>query len=295
MKHTAVITGATSGIGVELAKGMLKAGFHIGIVGRDAHRTNTTRLLLLQSFPEGEIDCFVADLSEKDSVIELAQSIKEKFPRLDVLLNNAGAVYGQFQASLSGWEKTMATNHFGPYALTLLLLPLLRQSPHGRIILTGSAAQDRIRKPFSLSAFTDKNVFNSTLNYSLSKLCNSLFTRKLSQLLDKEPISVNCFHPGLIRTDIGVKHTSKMVQWIWKAITTLFGKTTADGARTGLFLALDNAGKNNSGKFWDNQKIRELPRWVNQSFIDEVWKYTEDTYGIRFPIPDTTANGPGNP
>lgn len=295
MKQTAVITGATSGIGLELAKGMLKAGFHIGIVGRDADRTNTTRLQLLQTFPEGEIDCFIADLSEKDSVAQLAQSIKEKFPRLDILLNNAGAVYGQFLSSSSGWEKTMATNHFGPYALSLLLLPLLRQSSYGRIILTGSAAQNRIRKPFSLSAFTDKNVFNSTLNYSLSKLCNSLFTYKLSQLLDKEPISVNCFHPGLIRTDIGVKHTSKTVQWIWRTFTTLFGKTTAAGASTGLFLALNDAGKNNSGKFWDNQKIRALPRWVNQSFIDEVWKFTEESYGIKFPIPETNLHGRGNP
>lgn len=278
---TAIITGATSGIGIELVRGMAAKGYRLGIVGRDPQKTDSFIQTLKTEFKGLDIIGFNCDLSELPQIKTLAEQIRQKFSSLDVLINNAGAVFSNFQTNSSGIEMTVATNHISVYALTNMLLPLLKNAASARIVITGSGSQYQVRSFDSLDVFTEQKSFNSTMAYARSKLCNGLFTMVLAEKLKGSNITVNAYHPGLVKTPIGHKNTSWLVARLWDMITMIGGISPEQGAKTGVYLATAEEVHGISGKFWDKCKEREYPPIATKELANRVWKKTEELTQIR--------------
>jgi NAD(P)-dependent dehydrogenase (short-subunit alcohol dehydrogenase family) len=193
-----VITGANAGLGFATAHGLAKKGAQICMVCRSADRGN----IALKAIAESACvppSLFVADLFSQASIRELADTLHQRLPRIDVLVNNAGAAFAARRVTIDGIEKTFALNHLAPFLLTTLVIDLIRKSPQGRIVnLTAGI-------PVSRSSFLDnlqgEKHYGQFAAYRSSKVSNILFTYELARRLHGTGITVNCAHPGPVRTE----------------------------------------------------------------------------------------------
>jgi NAD(P)-dependent dehydrogenase (short-subunit alcohol dehydrogenase family) len=194
-----LITGATNGIGLAAAEALVALGANLVIVGRSQTRTRMASARIRAASAKGAtVATFIAALSSQDSVRRLAAEVVARYPKLDVLINNAGAMYGTRQLTKDGIELTWAVNHLAPFLLSKLLLNRLKESAPARIITTASQAHQGAHIPFD-----DLNVERSYRGfgrYCETKLANILFTTELARRLDGTGVTANCFHPGLVAT-----------------------------------------------------------------------------------------------
>ncbi len=181
MSKQILITGATNGIGLAAAEVLTARGWNVGIVGRDEARTRAVAARLKTSGKGGAVETFIADLSSQAAVRKLAAEVLDRFPKLDVLANNAGAMFSRLQLSVDGIELTWALNHLAPFLLTSLLLERLKNSAPARVITTASGAHNGARIPFDdLDAEHSYRAFG---RYGETKLANVLFTSELARRL----------------------------------------------------------------------------------------------------------------
>jgi NAD(P)-dependent dehydrogenase (short-subunit alcohol dehydrogenase family) len=194
-----LITGATNGIGLAAAEALAAFGANLAIVGRSKTRTRIAAARIRAAGRrEATVATFIADLSSQVSVRRLAAEVLARYPRLDVLVNNAGAMYGTRQLTKDGIELTWAVNHLAPFLLSKLLLHRLKESAPARIITTASQAHYGAHIPFDdLNAERSYRGFG---RYCETKLANLLFTIELARRLDGTGVTANCFHPGLVAT-----------------------------------------------------------------------------------------------
>jgi retinol dehydrogenase 14 len=229
-----VVTGASGGIGLEIVKGLAARGARVGMVCHSAVGGDASRVAVLARAPDALVDLFVADLSSRQEVRRLADEIGARYEQVDVLVNNAAAVYSRRVLSADGIEMQFAVNHLAYYALTRLLLPQLLRSGHARIVNVASRAHARGRIDFD-----DLNAahgYFALTAYNQSKLANVLFTYELARRLAGTGTTANCCHPGLVRTRIGNKHTTRLHSLL-HSLMCLFAVDAAGGARTPIFLA----------------------------------------------------------
>jgi len=194
-----LITGATNGIGLAAAEALAALGANLAIVGRSKSRTRVAAARISAAAKRGAtVATLVCDLSSQASVRRLAAEVLARYPRLDVLANNAGAVYRERQLTTDGIEQTWAVNHLAPFLLTTLLLDRLKDSAPARIITTASEAHQGAHIPFSdLNA---ERSYRSFGRYGETKLANILFTLELARRLEGTEVTAKCFHPGLVAT-----------------------------------------------------------------------------------------------
>jgi NAD(P)-dependent dehydrogenase (short-subunit alcohol dehydrogenase family) len=238
---TVVITGATRGIGRAAAVALVRRGAEVAIVGRDADRVR-------EAAEEAGAHGHVADLARMDEVRRLAAELLERYPRIDVLANNAGAMFTSRHVTPDGYEQTFALNHLGPFLLTSLLRDRLVESG-ARVVTTSSDAhRGGVLDIDDLQS--EHGRFKAMSVYGTSKLCNILFTRELQR---REPaLHANCFHPGVIRTGFG-----KNDGLLARASLTLIGPFLAGpkkGAETLVTLALDPLGEQLRGAYLEKGK-----------------------------------------
>ncbi|MGB8602859.1 MAG: SDR family NAD(P)-dependent oxidoreductase [Rhizomicrobium sp.] len=195
---TVVITGATSGIGEVTAIELAKLGARIVFTARDRLRGEKTLTRLKAANPGVAHSMHLADLSALAGMKKAAAEISGAAPKVDVLINNAGAMFANRQNTADGLEATFATNHLAYYVLSLLLLPNLRAAGAGRIVCTASAAH--VHAKLNFANLQSHKGYSGYPVYSRSKLCNILFTRALSRRLAGSGITVNCLHPGFVAT-----------------------------------------------------------------------------------------------
>lgn len=197
---TVVMTGATSGIGEIAARRLAGAGARIIAIARDAERA--ARLLAALPPPVGPTHrAEIADLSSMAETAAAGRAIAMAEPRIDVLVNNAGAVFSQRQVTPEGLERTFALNHMACFILTATLGERLAASTPARIVTTASAAHRRAwLDPDDLQSL---RRFSGFAAYSRSKLCNILFTRELARRLGGTGITANCLHPGFVASRFG--------------------------------------------------------------------------------------------
>lgn len=264
-KHV-LITGANSGIGYATAKLLAKKGAKVSILVRSVEKGEDTIKQLHNEVDHAEFDYFTADLSKQKEVRAAAEAFKKKYNRLDVLINNAGAFYSELKYSEDDIEMQWAINHLAPFLLTHLLLPLLENTSDGRIINVSSNAHRRGSINFD-DLFYEKD-YKGFQVYCQNKLGNVYFTKALAKKLKDTNITVNALHPGVIKTDIAMKHGSGLAYWFWK-LAKPFMSTLEEGAATSVYLASSDEPKNITGGFFDKCKQVKPGRSSNNSEIEE--------------------------
>jgi NAD(P)-dependent dehydrogenase (short-subunit alcohol dehydrogenase family) len=231
-KRIAIVTGASSGIGLHTVLGLVRAGMRVVMVGRNRDRTEAAGRFVREHSGSDGIDILLADFSRLAEVRRLADEILSAHDRIDVLINNAGLMSRRFRFSFDGFELTFAVNHLAPFLLTCLLLDRLKTSAPARIINVASEAHRGRRLNFSdLARPQDWGTLKA---YGQSKLCNILFTRELAMRLDGSGVVATCLHPGVVATAIGQR--GGLTEVIWRLMKP-FMKSPEEGAETSLFLA----------------------------------------------------------
>ena len=232
----ALITGATSGIGEVAAIELARKGFQVGIVGRNPARCAATAAKIQQATPTARVDTFVADLARQADVHRLADEVKAKYAKLDVLLNNAGAMIAPRQESADGIEQTWALNHLAYFLLTDLLLDLLKSTPGARVVSVSSETHRMVGR-INFDDVEGKKSYSPLNAYSQSKLANVLFTRELARRLKESgsTVTANCLHPGFVRTNFTVG--SGVMHWVFRQMAKVAAISPEQGAQTSIYLA----------------------------------------------------------
>ena len=256
MKNKVVlITGATGGIGKETARALYGMGVHVVIVGRNPEKTaGVVNELSSQNPRAGTLDSMVADLSSLEEIRRLASEFKEKYTRLDVLINNAGAYFNQRRESVDGYEMTFALNHLGYFYLTYQLLDLIKASAPARIINVSSGAHT-MSGEINFDNLQNDGLFFGWTAYGRSKLMNILFTRELCRRLQGTGVTANALHPGFVATNFG--HNGDGIgKWII-GLTQRWALTAEEGAQTSIYLASSPEVAGVSGVYFVDKKITQ--------------------------------------
>jgi NAD(P)-dependent dehydrogenase (short-subunit alcohol dehydrogenase family) len=241
-----VITGATSGIGQAAAEKLATMGARLVLVARDQARAEATRARLLELGPGAAATVHYADLLRLSEMKRVAGEIAAAEPRIDVLINNAGALFGRRHISQDGLEFTFALNHMSYFVLTHQLLHRLRASAPARIVNTASDAHEAATLDFEdlqSAKVYGKSDFLEWLRfggpgfkvYGRSKLCNILFTRELARRLTGTGVTANALHPGFVATRFG-DQSGGLISFGIK-IGKLFALSPEKGAETLVYLA----------------------------------------------------------
>ena len=262
MKNKIVlITGSTDGIGKQTAFDLAEIGATIIIHGRDHERTKNVASEIKESTDNPSIDFFVADLSSLQEVKNFSDQIHEKYDRLDVLINNAGVYMRQRELSKDGFEMTFAVNHLSHFLLTHLLLDLIKEPAHSRIINVASMAHAH---EMDFDNLQGEKFFDGYTAYSLSKLCNIIFTYELARRLEATSIKVNCLHPGVIKT--------KLLRTGWG----LGGGSLSSGSKTSVYLASSPEVEEVTGRYYANSRPANSAKVSHDPFVqNKLWQMSE--------------------
>jgi NAD(P)-dependent dehydrogenase (short-subunit alcohol dehydrogenase family) len=199
-ERTAVITGATGGIGLEAAVMLARQGITLIIVGRNSERIEAALAEIRRRAAGATVSALKADLASQAEVRQLASNILAAAPRLDLLINNAGGVHARRTITPDGIEATFAVNHLAPYLLTRLLLDRIVASTPARIVTVASHAH--FHGTLDLADYGYASGYRIIRAYTRSKLCNVLFSRALARRLEGNGVTANAMHPGTIATHI---------------------------------------------------------------------------------------------
>ena len=263
-----IITGGTSGLGYRTALILAKDNKNkIILIGKNKARGNQAIKSLTNETNNKKISFLQADLSS----ISETSSLKEKLAnnKIDVLINNAGALFYSRLESVDGIEKTFALNHLSYFILSNLLLKNKIIKNGARIINVASGAHRGVDVNFDDIEMV--NNYNGWISYKKSKLCNILFTKKLSKLVSKNNVTVNCLHPGFVKTNFG-KNNTGVIGLIIKFLMTVFAIKVEEGAETIIYLATSDNVKNISGEYFYQSKINKPSNFAeNNKSADDLW------------------------
>lgn len=267
-----LITGATGGIGEVTAQALALSGATVVLVGRSREKASATVDRIKRATGNAKVEFMLADLSSQADIRRLADEFKQKYDRLHVLVNNAGAIYTARQTSVDGIEMTLALNHLGYFLLTNLLLDTIKSSVPARIINVSSDAH-RIGS-MDWSDLQGDKKFGGWRIYGRSKLANILFTRELARRLAGTGVTVNALHPGVVATAFGANNGfwGKLMRKVMD-----FGSISAEqGAQTTIYLATAPEVAGVTGSYFVKQKPTQ-PSAAAQNDADarKLWEVSE--------------------
>lgn len=273
-----LITGANSGIGKETAKALAKQGAIIYMVCRSRKRGEEAKKEIIKETGNAEVHIRLCDLSSIGSIQEYGMKLREELSHIDVLINNAGALFGARQLTLDGLEMTFALNHVGYFLNTHYLLDLVRKGTDKRIINVASVAHKTISKVNFDDLQSEKKYAQMTV-YGLSKLYNIYFTRELARRVKDEGITVNCLHPGVVSTNFG--NTANWYMRIAMPLGRKFMISANKGASTSVYLASSPKVAGITGEYFDKGKPTP-PAKIARNYENaiKIWDITRDITGI---------------
>jgi NAD(P)-dependent dehydrogenase (short-subunit alcohol dehydrogenase family) len=278
-----VLTGATNGIGLAAAEALAARGAQLAIVARSEARADeaVTRIRAAAE-PGATVDVLIADLASQSSVRRLAGEILDRFPRLDVLVNNAGAIFASRRLTEDGIEATWAVNHLAPFLLTTLLLDRLRSSAPARIVMTSSDAHKGAHIPFDDLDASRSYRARGFARYGETKLANILFTAELARRLAGTGVTANCFHPGLVAT--GFNRNNGPVLSGLMTLLRPFSRSPEKGAETLVWLAdsPEVAGES-GGYFVDRHRVTPSAPARDAEAAKRLWEVSEAQTRLRQP------------
>ncbi len=268
-----VVTGASRGIGRETALALGRMGADLSLIVRDQGRGNAVADEVRALGGGGDVDVLIADLSSMADIRRVAAELLAKHDRIDVLVNNAGALLMDRQVTKDGYEATFATNHLGYFLLTKLLLDAVKKSPAGRIVNVASEAHHRGTIDFD-DLMSEKS-FAGWRAYGASKLANILFTSELARRLEGTGVTTNSLHPGVIASGFALNNKG-VVGTLWKLMSP-FLMSSENGAKTTLFLATDPSVANVSGRYFSKCKQKTPSREARDVAVAKrLWDVSEE-------------------
>jgi NAD(P)-dependent dehydrogenase (short-subunit alcohol dehydrogenase family) len=279
---TVVMTGATSGIGAVVALGLAARGARLVVVARDAARGIALMARLRAANPHAAHALHLADLGLLMHQLAVAEAIAASEARIDLLLNNAGAVFMGADRSAEGFAPSFALNHLAYYTLTLRLLPALRAAASARIVNTASRAHryaPALAPDFGLELLQRDGV----RGYALSKLANIWFTRALARRLAGSAVTVNALHPGFVATRFA-DNTPRLWRTLMALRKRMLGRTPEQGADTLSWLATAPELANQNGGYWADR----APGLLSAAALDvaaseRLWRLSAGLTGLHLP------------
>jgi NAD(P)-dependent dehydrogenase (short-subunit alcohol dehydrogenase family) len=271
-----LITGATTGIGRVTALELAKLGAEIVLVARSEAKAQATAAEIRAASGREPV-VLLADLASLSSVRQVAAAFRQRFDRLDVLINNAGAVFAKRELTVDGFEHTFALNHLSYFLLTNLLLDRLKAAGAARVVNVASNAHYAGKIDFD-DLQAEKSYF-SFRAYSNSKLANVLFTFELARRLAGTQVTSNCVHPGAVRSGFGHNNPGFFSSVL--ALAQLFMISPEKGARTSIYLASSPEVQGTTGKYFDKCK----PKAPSKIALDEgvqrrLWEASARLVGL---------------
>lgn len=241
-----LVTGATSGIGLEAARELARRGARVVMAGRDAERIEEARGRVVGRATEARVDTVLADLASQAQVREMASEVLDRYPEIHLLINNAALVTNRRTLTEDGVETTFAVNHLAPYLLTRLLLDRLRESAPARVVTVASEAHRG--HTLAVDDLTGDRSFSGWTAYGRSKLANVLFTRELARRTAGSGVTATCLHPGVVAT--GLARGAPLSIRLFFRLFSAFLLGPSRGARTTVHLAASPEVAGSSGTYW---------------------------------------------
>jgi NAD(P)-dependent dehydrogenase (short-subunit alcohol dehydrogenase family) len=267
-KPIVVITGANSGIGKATAIKLAKTGAHIIMVCRNQERGKEALDDVIKGSNSNIVELMLCDLSSFQSIHQFCEELKQKFDQIDVLIHNAGAIYPKRKVSSDGFELQFQVNYLAPFLMTHLLLDSIKKAK-GRIISVSSGIH-KIGKMHDNMINLEKG-YRPFKAYAQSKLAITMFTVELAERLKNTGVTVNCLHPGGVRTKIGIDRETGFGTFI----TTLFKPffiTPEEGAETSVYLATSNEVATTTGQYFYKKKISKMSKHaLTKESREKLW------------------------
>lgn len=283
---TILITGATAGIGEVAALALARLGATVVGVGRNSAKCAAVVERIRQETGNPKVDFLVADLSVQAQVRRVATEFRQRYDRLDVLINNAGAFYFQREVSADGIEMTWALNHLAYFLLTNLLLDMVKASAPARIINVASDAHQA--GAINFADPEGKQKYSGWRAYAQSKLANILFTYELARRLAADPtargVTVNTLHPGFIASNFARNNVTGWRRPLGVLLTGLqriAARSPEEGAETIIYLARDPAVATTTGQYFVKQQIaKSSPASHDAAVARQLWTVSEQMVGL---------------
>jgi NAD(P)-dependent dehydrogenase (short-subunit alcohol dehydrogenase family) len=270
---TVAITGASSGIGLETARGLAEKGARIIAIVRDQAKTEAALAGI-------EHEVVVADLYSLAEVRAAGAEIRRRFPRVDVLINNAGGIHGERELTVDGFEKTFALNHLAAFQLTYELKDLLVASAPARIVTLSSGAHRFASFRWDDLA-TMERWTGPTGVYGASKLCNIWFARECGRRMAAKNVTSCSVHPGAVASGFG-----RTGSWVYRVGTRLakpFLKTVVEGAQTSIYVASSPELEGASGLYFADCTPTKPSRWARDDHeAQRLWELSEELCGVAW-------------
>jgi NAD(P)-dependent dehydrogenase (short-subunit alcohol dehydrogenase family) len=260
----ALVTGATSGIGTEIARGLAALGANVIITARDAGKGETVRADLART-GAGSVEVMALDVADQSSVRALAAAVNERYQRLDILVNNAGAWFSDRRESPDGIELTLATNVLGPHLLTGLLLDRLGTAPGGRVVNIGSAVAGNL--DLADLQFT-RRPYDGYKAYAQTKQALCMLTWGLAARLGPSGVCVNVASPGFVRTAFN-RNAQGVRAGLISLSARLFATSPAKGADCPVWVATGDELDGVTGRYFENRKEKPT-RFAEQGPVAEL-------------------------
>ena len=272
-----MVTGATSGIGNATARRLAQQGATVVVVGRSMEKSAATVRQIERQTGNSSVEFMLADLSSQHDIRQLAEGFKRRYRRLDVLVNNAGAMMFSRQESVDGIEMTLALNHLSYFLLTNLLLETLKSGAPSRIINVSSSAHHRAEIDFE--DLENLKRYGGFQTYARSKLENLLFTYELAKRLEGTGVSVNALHPGLVATNLMANNGA--IGRVMKVLLGLRGMSVEEGAQTSIYLASSPEVEGITGQYFVKQKaVQSSQASYDKSAARRLWQVSAELTGL---------------
>ena len=270
-----LLTGATRGIGRKAAHGIAPTGATMVVVGRDKERVD----MLISEMKEvegcGPVHGEICDLFVQKEIRDLADRFDNQFDRLDVLINNAGAIFTKKITTVDGFERTWALNHNAYFLLTSLLKEKLLSTPDSRVVSTASDAHTPAKMGWHDLQYEKRGNRNGWSSYCQSKLANILFTKELAKKLEGTSVTANCIHPGFVNT--GFSRNNGIIGKLLMALTWPVQRNSTKGAETIVWLATSDAARQYNGEYLYNCRPGRLTKAAkNEDDAARLWALSEE-------------------
>lgn len=278
--RTVIVTGANSGIGFHTAQALAAAGARTIITTRSVDRGQAAREAMLSTVPDARIELLLLDLASLASVREAAVEAADRLDHVDVLVNNAGGVFGERRLTDDGFELTLGTNHLGPYLFTRLLHPLLLAGPAGRVVTVASLAHRNADLELDDLHF-ERRPYRSMAAYGQSKLANVLFSNELARRLAGTGVTSNALHPGTVRSGFGREGDAHPILQLGVRIAGPFFVGAERAASTSVHLASSQQVGDVTGSYFSRRRAVPPSKTARSHVLARrLWDASADMVGL---------------